>query len=127
MKKYFVKETDELVELGDVFQVAFEKELEDGKVTVEKEFELEDENDLELLINLGVIEEKEEEESSEEPLVDLADEGFGAFKSDLWGFREAVAEDIEELSNRVDKLEEGLAVVTEALKKIKTAKPVSKK
>ena len=39
MKKYFVVETDEAIEFGDVVNLTFFKEIEDGKVTIEKEVE----------------------------------------------------------------------------------------
>lgn len=59
MKKYFVKETDEELQYGDVVGITFEKELEDGHVTLEKEIEF-TEGMEDYLVGLGIIEEKED-------------------------------------------------------------------
>ena len=61
MKKYFVVETDEAIEFGDVVSLTFFKETEDGKVTIEKDVEF-NENSMGLLIETGFIEERETEE-----------------------------------------------------------------
>ena len=92
MKKYFIKETDELVELGDVIVVEFSKELEDGNVTVEKEIKV-TEDTIEGLIELDIIEEREEKPD----LIDFSDEDYEY---------EALVETVDSLKERIKHLEE---------------------
>jgi hypothetical protein len=70
MKKYFVVETDEAIEFGDVINLTFFKEVEEGKVTIEKEIEF-NEDTMDMLIEMGFVEEREEEE---EGLIDFENE-----------------------------------------------------
>ena len=93
MKKYFVVETDEAIEFGEMVNVAFFKELEDGKVTIEKEVEF-NEITMDLLIKMGFVEECEVEE---EDLIDFEDDPCEALS--------ALEEDLEALEERVDNLE----------------------
>ena len=103
MKKYFITETDEQVEIGDVINLTCEKCIEDGCVTIEKEVVVSEEI-MPTLIEMGVIEVEDEDE--EEDLIE--------FVHDNEDFRIAIAEDIEEilesirsLNKRVEKLEGG--------------------
>ena len=64
MKKYFVKETEEELEFGDILEATFVKELEDGRVTIEKELTF-TEDTIDGLLALGVIEEVEEEDENQ--------------------------------------------------------------
>ena len=94
MKKYFVVETDEICEFGDVLHLVFFKEIKDGKVTVEKDVEF-SEDTMDRMIEMGFVEEREVEENdlidfgNEEPCEALA----------------ALEEDFEELEQRVDAME----------------------
>jgi len=100
MKKYFVVETDEAIEFGDVVSLTFFKETENGKVTIEKDVEF-NENSMGLLIETGFIEEREteEEEDVNNDLLDFGDE----IPCEAL---EALEEDFEALEDKVDKLEE---------------------
>ena len=116
MKKLFMTGTDEQVELGDVIAVTCEKEIEDGKVTIEKEVKL-TELIVPILIEMGIIEEDQEENEDEEELIN--------FSEDFEGFKEAVAEDIEEINEdrikinkRLLKLEEKVVTIDEILKSL---------
>ena len=93
MKKYFVVETDEAIEFGDVVNLTFFKEIEDGKVTIEKEVEF-NEITMDLLIKMGFVEERE---VKEEDLIDFEDDPCEALS--------ALEEDLEALEERVDNLE----------------------
>jgi hypothetical protein len=93
MKKYFVVETDEAIEFGDVVNLTFFKEIEDGKVTIERDVEF-TEDSMDRLIELGFIEEREVEE---EDLIDFEDEPCEALS--------ALEEDFEALEERVDNIE----------------------
>ena len=70
MKKYFCVETDEIVEFGDVVNLTFTKDLEDGKVTIEKGIEF-TKDSMDWLIEMGFVEEREVEK---ENLLDFEDE-----------------------------------------------------
>ena len=60
MKKLFIKETGDVVELGDVVTIHFYKEIEDGTVTVDRDIEITPDT-VSLLIDLGFIEEDDVE------------------------------------------------------------------
>lgn len=115
MKKYFVKETDESVEFGDVLSVTFVKKTEDGKVTIEKEMEF-NEDTLDLLIEMDIVEERDTEEDD---LIDFEDDAPCEELSNL-------IESFESLEERVDKMEtviqEVYNIVSGEVKKGKTAK-----
>ena len=85
MKKYFVVETDEAIEFGDVVNLTFFKEIEDGKVTIEKEVEF-NEDTMDLLIEMGFVEEREEEKD----LLDFEDkcQAIAYLEEDLEAFEE---------------------------------------
>jgi hypothetical protein len=94
MKKYFVVETDEVCEFGDVLNLTFFKELEDGKVTVEKEVKF-TEDTMDWIIEMGFVEEREVEEND---LIDFGNEKPCEALA-------ALEEDFEELEQRVDAME----------------------
>ena len=94
MKKYFVVETDEICEFGDVVNLTFFKEIEDGKVTIEKEVEF-NESTMDWMINMGFVEEREVEEND---LIDFSDEQPCEALA-------ALEEDFEALEQRVDAME----------------------
>ena len=94
MKKYFVVETDEICEFGDVLNLTMFKELEDGKVTVEKEVEF-NESTMDWMIEMGFVEEREVEEND---LIDFSDEQPCEALA-------ALEEDFEALEQRVDAME----------------------
>lgn len=93
MKKYFVVETDEMCNFGDVINLTMFKELENGKVTVEKEVEF-NENTMNWMLEMGFVEEREVED--EEDLLD-----FDKPCETLVG----LIEDFEALEKRVEALE----------------------
>ena len=119
MKKYFVIETDEVCEFGDVLNLTMFKELEDGKVTVEKKVEF-NENTMNWMIEMGFVQEREVEEN------DLID--FGEKPCDALA---ALEEDFEALEQRVDDMDAMIKEIYELIKSSvkeekKTAKPQKK-
>ena len=122
MKKYFVVETDEICEFGDVLNVTLSKGIKDGTVTVEKELEF-NEDTMDWMIEMGFVEEREAEEDNEEDLVE--------FKSPCDELN-ALIEDFEELEQRVDAMDsmirEIYAIITAPAKEEKkNAQPKKKK
>lgn len=93
MKKYFVVETDEICNFGDALHLTMFKELGDGKVTVEKEVEF-NENTMDWMIEMGFVQEREVEE--EEDLLDF-NEPCDTLAN--------LIEDFEALEKRVEALE----------------------
>ena len=96
MKNYFVVETNEICNFGDVLSITMVKELNDGKVTVEKNVEF-NENTMDWMIEMGFVQEREDENentfdsnSEEEPCEAL----------------EALKEDFEALEQKVETMEE---------------------
>ena len=102
MKKYFIAETDEELVFGDTIQLDLTKKTKHGQHTIEGEIKL-SELSLPLLLELGVIEEREVEEeednTSEEDLLDFGDET-------PCEALEALEEDFEALEERVESLEQ---------------------
>ena len=98
MKKYFLVETDEVCEFGDALHLVMFKELEDGKVTVEKDIEF-SEDTMDWMIEMGFVQEREVEDEDKEPLIDFDDdiEPCETLKD--------LIEDFEELGDRVDGME----------------------
>ena len=89
MKKYFMKGTDDEVQVGDVIEVTLFGD-EDGvrkHTHMECKFRLEFADEL---IDADIIEEREVEDD----LIDFSDD------EDFQDFREAVAQDIEELNEK---------------------------
>ena len=107
MKKYFVVETDEVCEFGDVLNLAFFKELEDGKVTVEKEVKF-TEDTMDWMIEMGFIQEREVEGEKDNDLIDFGDEPCEEL-ADL-------IEDFEALEERVDNMEKMIKEVYDLIK-----------
>lgn len=93
MKKLFIRETGDVVELGDVVTIHFYKEIEDGTVTVDRDIEITPDT-VSLLIDLGFIEEDDVE-------------------NDLIDFDESEEDCCEELGNLYEKVGELEARVTE--------------
>ena len=93
MKKYFVAETDEICEFGNVLNLTMFKELEDGKVTVEKEVEF-NESTIDWMIKMGFVEEREVEEND---LIDFGNEESCEALT-------ALEEDFKALEQRVDAM-----------------------
>jgi ATP-dependent helicase YprA (DUF1998 family) len=106
MKKYFVVETDEAIEFGEVVNLTFFKELKDGKVTVEKDVEF-TEDSKDWLIEMGFVEEREVEE---EDLIDFEDEPCESLV--------ALEEDFEALEERVDNIEGLIKEIYDTVKSI---------
>ena len=97
MKKYYLVGTDEEVLMGDtIVDVPFEKTFDNGITLKRKEdFEV-TEDSLPYLLDMGVLEECDEEEDD---LVDFDDE-------ETCEAAEELSEDLESLTKRVEKLEE---------------------
>ena len=106
MKKYFVVETDEAIEFGDVVSLTFFKEIEDGKVTIEKEVEF-NKDTMALLIEMGFVEVREVDE---EDLIDFEDDPCEALS--------ALEEGLEVLEERVDNIEGLLKEIYDSVKSI---------
>lgn len=109
MKKYYLAGTDEEIMVGDVITTECEKKLKDGRtITREVEFKV-TEDFIPYALEMGILEEDEEDDE----LLDFDEEGFEEFK-------EAVAQDIDDLSDadaamerRIAKLEEKVATLEE--------------
>lgn len=108
MEKYFYTETDESVSFGDVLRLVLNKNIEGGKVTIEKDVEI-NESTLDFLIEIGVIEAHEIEE--EEHILDFDEEEPCSQLAYL-------IEDFERLEKRTDELEELTNEVCSLLKKL---------
>lgn len=108
MEKYFYTETDESVSFGDVLRLVLNKNIEGGKVTIEKDVEI-NESTLDFLIEVGVIEAHETEE--EEHILDFSEE-------ELCNPLTYLIEDFEKLEKRTDELEELTNEVCSLLKKL---------
>lgn len=106
MKKYFVVETDEAIEFGEVVNLTLFKELEDGKVTIEKDVEF-TEDSKDWLIEMGFVEEREVEE---EDLID--------FKDGPCEVLSALEEDFEALEERADNIEGLIKEIYDTVKSI---------
>ena len=107
MKKYFVVETDEAIEFGEVVNLTFFKELKDGKVTVEKDVEF-TEDSMDWLIEMGFVEEREVED--EDDLINFKDEPCESLV--------ALEEDFEALEERVDNIEGLIKEIYDTVKSI---------
>lgn len=106
--KYFLAGTDEEVQIGDVITVPLTKEFDDGRaVTKEMEFKV-TEDTLPYAIDLGIIEAEDEEEDND--LIDFDDEDDDEIltKKEFSIFSQCVAEDIEELTDKIDKLDSAI-------------------
>ena len=106
MKKLFIKETDEVVEFGDVIQIGFQKVLEDGEVNVEKEMKLTPAT-VAMLLELGIIEEKEVENDN---LIDFNEDP------------EECCEELAELYEKVGELEARIESLEQKNKRLKAVK-----
>ena len=97
MKKYYLVGTDEEVLMGDtITDVPFEKTFDNG-ITLRRKEEFEvTEDSLPYLLDMGVLEECDEEEDD---LVDFDGE-------ETCEAVEELSEDLESLTKRVEKLEE---------------------
>ena len=96
MEKYYLTGTDEEILLGDVISVDFEKEFSEGKkVKRTEEFKV-TEDSISYLLEMGILEVEDDEDDEE--LIDFDEEEYNDFK-------EAVAQDIEELDEKISNLE----------------------
>ncbi len=102
MKKYFITETDEELVFGDTVQLDLTKKTKHGSHTIEGAIKF-SELSLPLLLEIGAIEEREVEEeednTSEEDLLDFGEEASCEAL-------EALEEDFETLEERVESLEQ---------------------
>lgn len=104
MKKYFVVETDEICEFGDELHLNLFKEIEGGKVTVEKDVEF-NENTMVLLIEMGFVEERE---INPEDLIDFEN----GDEDDPCEALATLMNDFEALEHRVDMMSELVNIVS---------------
>ena len=116
MKKYFVVETDEAIEFGDVVNLTFFKEIEDGKVTIEKEVEF-NEDSMDMLIEMGFVEEREEEGDD---LLDFED------KCQAIAYLEEDLEALEERLSNLEGLYKELTALCKSREEKKNAQPKKK-
>ena len=115
-KKYFLKETGEELEFGDVIELSCVKELEDGRATVEKEIKFSPETK-EALIELGVVE-------LAEPLIDFLDDED---EDDYLEFDlDALIKTLSEYEKKMQSLEEKLNMLEQAVNGTKNASPKKK-
>jgi len=102
MKKYFIAETDEELVFGDTIQLDLTKKTKHGQHTIEGEIKL-SELSLPLLLKIGAIEEREvdeeEDNTSEDDLIDFGEES-------PCEALEALEEDFEALEENVESLEQ---------------------
>lgn len=101
MKKYFITDTNEEIQTGETLQLDFAKEVKHGRIKTTQDITL-NEVTIPWLLKTGIIEEREVEEeednTSEEDLLDFGDETSCEAL-------EALEEDFEALEERVEKLE----------------------
>ena len=102
MKKYFIAETDEEIKIGETLELTFTKEGKHGRIKTKEDVTL-NEITLPWLLKTGIIEEREVEEeednTSEEDLLDFGDET-------PCEALEALEEDFETLEQKVESLEQ---------------------
>ena len=102
MKKYFIAETDEEIKIGETLELTFTKEVKHGRIKAKEDVTL-NEITLPWLLETGIIEEREVEEeednTSEEDLLDFGDETSCEAL-------EALEEDFESLEEKVESLEQ---------------------
>ena len=101
MKKYFIADTDEEIKIGDVVQVGLENKSKFGVHRFESDITV-SEKEIPFLLDMGVIEEREEDEDDNNPENDLLDFGDETPCEAL----EALEEDFEALEERVESLEQ---------------------
>ena len=102
MKKYFIAETDEEIQIGETLQLDFTKSVKNGRIKHTEEITL-SEVTVSWLLETGIIEEREvEEEEDNTPENDLIDFGDETPCEAL----EALEEDFEALEERVESLEQ---------------------
>lgn len=106
MKKYFIRETEEPVELGDTIDLTCTKEIEDGKVTVTKKVCL-TEDTLPILIELEIVEEREEEDLNI-PHIDFGEQDF----DEAW---QELLEEVEDHDKRIEVLEHAVKTLSEII------------
>ena len=111
MKKYFVVETDEICEFGDVLNLTMFKELEDGKVTVEKEVEF-NESTMDWMIEMGFVEEREVEENDLIDFEDCDNCVYGKMLNDLIEGQEDAEKRLDNLEAKVKNLEDYVTAIS---------------
>ena len=122
MKKFFIKETDEVVEYGDVIQISFNKVLEDGEVNVEKEIKLSPAT-IVMLLELGIIEEKDVEDNN---LIDFSEED-DEVECPFGEILDEIIEETKKINKKISKLEEKTATLEELYRLQKPEKTTGKK
>ena len=102
MKKYFITDTNEEIQVGETLQLDFAKEVKHGRIKTTQDITLDDIT-IPWLLKTGIIEEHEAEEEEdntpEEDLLDFDDET-------PCEALEALEEDFEALEERVESLEQ---------------------
>lgn len=127
MKKYFVVETGEVIEFGEPIVVSMEKDIEKGLITVQKQHFLSEEN-VDLLLALGVIEERDDEEEENDDLLDFEDEEGCPLAARLQELEEKQAAMDELLNNQTAILNKMLKTMEQMEAQMeKSAKKPSKK
>ena len=102
MKKYFIAETEEEIQIGETLQLDFTKSVKNGRIKHTEEITL-SKVTVPWLLKTGIIEEHEvEEEEDNTPENDLIDFGDETPCEAL----EALEEDFEALEERVESLEQ---------------------
>ena len=117
-KRYFLKETGEELEFGDVINLNCVKELEDGRAIVEREVKFSSDT-VEALLHFGLIETKE-------PLIDFSDVENGD-DFDFDEFVDMVNEDLDDHERRIQELETKIKILENAVKALNDKKNTSSK
>ena len=131
MKKYFIKETEEELEFGDILEATFVKELEDGRVTIEREMPF-TEDTVDILLELGAIEEVEEEDENQDTIHfcdDSEEEITQQIKDCIKEIKEAIEEDSEEkgmIKKEIEDLKVSLAALNKRVMKLEGSHTVKK-
>ena len=130
--KYYVTGTEDEVQLNDVVEIVLVKEGKKGRKLHRVETVEVTETSIPYLLDMEVLEEREVEVEVDEDddLLDFEDEEdddicpFKEFIEDFNDYREAVAEDIEELDKRMEVVE---AVLHKLQNKLNHKKSTDKK
>lgn len=111
MKKYFVVETDEVCEFGDVLHLVFFKEIKGGKVTVEKDVEF-SEDTMDWMIEMGFVQECEVEEKELIDFEDCDNCVYGKMLNDLIEGQEDAEKRLDNLEAKVKNLEDYVTAIS---------------
>lgn len=111
MKKYFIAETDEELEFGDVIELDLTKETKHGTHCVESEVTFSPDI-LPLLLEIGAVEEKDEKN-----LIDFSEDEPSDELDELYERIEDIEASMEAQGEMIDEMMEGLKSLVDILNK----------